>query len=126
MDMWCKTCDAFTWAGDGLAGHKCHPAWLVYDPENDGWDSAVDAAESLGPIYAADAQAAAERWGDEMDSEGDYPIAGGETPMVCVLPYGQVEAEPEYFTVSAEHLVEYSARACEGPEKTATTTGYQS
>jgi hypothetical protein len=63
-----------------VARHRCPPLWEVWCPEvaydrDDAWK-----------IRAVDAEHAVEKWAQEYDSNGngDYPIVGGDTPIVHV------------------------------------------
>lgn len=86
--------------------HVCPPQWLVRCPEYDG-DEGFD--EDARKYYAHDAQAAAEKWAERYDSDGDYTIVSGDAPTVYVKKVGEPDDTQLKFVVHGESVPQYSA-----------------
>ncbi len=108
----CKTCHNYydILESTFLPAHKCHPAWLVWDPDQG------NTVEDARTIYALNAEWAAEKWAEEDDSDSaEYSIAQGTSTVVCVQPK---EGGPiEKFKVTGEYEPTYSAELVEEPSK---------
>jgi hypothetical protein len=98
----CQICDEYGWPDT----HVCPPTWECYE---------ADESSYRRTIYARDAQEAAEKYAEKIDSELDYCImkdateSNEETEIVVVTENGE-----ERFLVSAEIVYRYDARRKEG------------
>jgi hypothetical protein len=89
---WCKTCDNFMLFPNS---HRCPPA---FECENDYHGSHV--------IRAIDSRAAAEKFADECDSNGDYTCVQGSPMLVKVTA---ADGTVEHFEVEGESVPSYTA-----------------
>jgi|SRR5687768_8086583 len=103
----CKSCRKYDW----LDTHKCPPLWRVWIHEHD----AVGDPEDGRVHGAADAETAAYEAVDRWD-ECERDVLRGEV-RVLVKPEGEPDAAGEWFVVTAECVVEYSANPCDPPEQ---------
>ena len=96
----CRTCGQWMMFPDT---HRCPPLFHVIDPHGYG---DADPWEYAAPIYARDAEAAAEKWADQHDCEGDYTIIRGSPATVHVR---DAEGAVTRWIVSGESVPEYTA-----------------
>lgn len=101
----CKACDQY----DFLDQHRCPPAWRIWI---DGYHDADDELDGR-EVHAADAQDAA-RDGVERWDACERDLLRGAVD-VLVRPAGTGAGPGEWFTVSAEAVIEYRAMPCERP-----------
>ena len=105
---WCDKCE-----GHAIGECPC-VQWLVYDVSE--YATRADAHEGLSPVHARDAEDAAERWAKLSECDGDYSIAEGETPTVCVVQCDIPGAVPDYFVIAGEFEVVYSVAQATPPD----------
>jgi len=98
----CPICGEF----DFVSRHRCPPAWYVRIVEDD------DRYAEPMRVYARDTEEAAEKFGENWDSWGDYPLLSGEEIAVLVSPCDQPDDE-QGFIVTGEMIPEYRAHATE-------------
>ena len=101
----CKMCGEWDW----VRSHECQPRWRVdvlnhHDPDEEG--DGLD-------VYAGDAGLAAQKAVEEWDDER---IVLNGSVEVMVRPYGNPKAPAEWFEVTAEAVVEYTAHAKEAAD----------
>ena len=89
---WCKDCGESIFDYEGAR------------PHNHGDDPEAD----HDVVYAHDAEAAAEKWAEESDGQGDYAIVAGDAEVVKVRPRDAGGAW-ETWTVSGETVPQYHA-----------------
>lgn len=95
----------WAWCIDCRSAHaegKHDPEWEVWRAEEDG------GREWASTIRSKDPQEAAERWAEELESDGDYAIACGGDELVFVAAPGDTPAK---YIVTGELVAEYMARA---------------
>ena len=84
----------------------------IYHPDYFGSDT-----DDLPTVEAFDAEDAAEQFGNEYDSNGDYTIANGSAQVFGVKEVNS-KSEWEFFRVRAEPTVDYySDKETEGLEE---------
>jgi hypothetical protein len=100
----CKTCKDY----DFLDKHRCLPKWLVQVNEHHDMDDTEDAIE----VHAIDAEGAAskglERWDEERGALTDGYL-------VRVTADDTEATTGEWFSVTAQQSIEYSAEAVSAP-----------
>jgi hypothetical protein len=103
FDM-CKTCKDY----DFLDKHRCLPKWLVQIHEHHEMDDTEDAMV----VHAVDAEGAAskglERWDEERDALTDGYL-------VRVVAEDEEATTGEWFSVTAQQSIEYSAESVSAP-----------
>ena len=97
----CSTCNEIVWKHERRP-HECKPVFEVnYEPwyGEDEWQE----------VFAYDHEGAAEKWGDDSDSNsGEYDIVSGKSsPVVKVRKKG--EDEIQEWVVTGEAVPQYSA-----------------
>ncbi len=86
--------------------HKCAPQWEIKHEEYRGPDD-------FALVYAIDAEAAGEQYGEKRDNYGDYELANGGTYEVEIRKAGTATEEPGKwvaYILSGELTVNYCAR----------------
>lgn len=104
---WCNRCGDLMLNAYGPRGlfrsHTCPPAWRVWCID-DG-----ETEEDARTVYATHAEAAAEKWAEQLDQGGNYLIVGGAVMTVGVRQ-DTGEGEAAYFVVGGEAVPSYHAK----------------
>jgi len=102
----CPECRELIWNFNGREDpHKCKPKWFVWCDDQEDEDDA-------GIIHATDSEAAAEKYTEEYDQDGEYSVVSGSPITVHVRPAYRA-GDVEHFEVHGESVPEYRATKLE-------------
>ncbi len=111
MSTFCETCDAWR-----PTPHTCFPVYEVRDATYDGigiqpehpWDF-------LSEVHASDAEAAAERYAKDYDTDGYFLSRSESNEIVVEIRPASDRDKVRRFKCRAEHSVSYYADEVEAP-----------
>ena len=94
---WCGRCSVYHWGFD-----QCYPEWLIWSP-----DDFSETFEEAAHVVAIDAEQAAERWANELDSDWQEDAWNDMGITVLVVKKGDTEETAVKYRINAS--VEYTA-----------------
>lgn len=104
----CQKCGEYIFTCEGP--HTCKPAFeCIEDLCDDAPPIGDESSDDVAIVHAMDAESAAEKFAEEIDSQGDYPFANAGCGVVWVRPISG--GKWEKFRIEAEQVVEYSAQS---------------